>query len=136
DFRRTFEQVRFSPRPKNATRVRRYNFNASLDYLTNAAWTTVLDKVFEAQFGTEYQRGDTLRFTYQHNYEFLPGRFVINPGTIVPKGSYLYQNVSTSYSLGQQRKVSGSLTAAYGTLYNGRKTEAGYNGRIALAPQF
>jgi Domain of unknown function (DUF5916)/Carbohydrate family 9 binding domain-like len=136
DFRRTFEQVRFSPRPKNARVVRRYNFHASLDYLTNASWTTVLDKVFEGQFGIEFQRGDTLRFTYDHNYEFLPRQFVINPGTIVPGGGYLYQDFTTSYFLGQQRRVSGSVSAGYGSLYNGRKTEAGYNGRIAIVPQF
>jgi hypothetical protein len=136
NFRRSFEQVRFSPRPKNAARVRRYNFSASLDYLTNAPWTTVLDKVFEAQFSTEYQRGDTWRFTYNHNYELLPARFVINPGTIVPQGGYKYQNLTSAYTLGQQRKVSGTLSAAYGTLYNGKKTEAGYTGRVAFVPQF
>jgi Domain of unknown function (DUF5916)/Carbohydrate family 9 binding domain-like len=136
DFRRTFEQARFSPRPKNANRVRRYNFTASMDYLTNAAWTSVVDKQFEAQFSTEYQRGDTWRFTYDHTYELLPARFVINPGTTVPQGGYLYQNLSTTYSLGQQRKVSGSISAGYGSLYNGKKTEAGYNGRIAVIPQF
>ena len=136
DFRRTFEQVRFSPRPKNAARVRRYNFIASLDYLTNAAWTSVVDKQFEAQCLTEYQRGDTWRWTYNRNYELLPARFVINPGTIVPKGGYQYQNLSTAYSLGPQHRLSGSINAAYGTLYNGRKTEARYSGRIPLIPQF
>jgi hypothetical protein len=136
DFRRTFEQVRFSPRPKNAARVRRYNFIASMDYLTNAEWTSVVGKQFEAQFLTEYQRGDTWRFTYDYNYELLPAAFNINPGTIVPQGGYRYKNLSTAYSLGQQHKVSGTVSAAYGSLYDGNKMEAGYTGRIAVVPQF
>jgi hypothetical protein len=136
DFRRSLASARFSPRPKNAARVRRYNFNASLDYITNAGMTAVLDRVFEGQFSTEYQRGDTLSFNYTHNYELLTNRFVINPGTIVPRGGYEYQNLTTSYSLGQQRKVSGRMSASYGTLYGGRKTETSYTGRLAFIPQF
>jgi hypothetical protein len=61
---------------------------------------------------------------------------VINPGTDVPRGGYDSENVRTQYSLGQQRKVSGRVSAAYGTLYGGRKTETGYGGRIAFVPQF
>jgi hypothetical protein len=96
----------------------------------------VQDKEIQGQFNTEYQNGDSWRFEYTNTYERLPGNFVINPGTTVPKASYNYQNVSTRYFLGQQRKVSGSISATHGTLYNGRKTEAGYSGRLAIVPQF
>ena len=136
DFRRNFGQFRFSPRPKNNKRVRRYNYVGSVDYITDAGITTVQDKELRGQFSTEYQNGDSFLVEYTNNYERLPGNFVINPGTTVPKGGYTYQNVRTRYGLGQQRKVSGSLSAAYGELYRGKKTEAGYSGRIWIVPQF
>src|SRR5206468_7812514 len=74
--------------------------------------------------------------TYDRNCELLPALFVINPGTTVLQGGYQYQNLSTAYSLGPQHRLSGSINAAYGSLYNGNKTEAGYSGRISLVPQF
>jgi hypothetical protein len=136
DFRRSFTEARFSPRPSNNGRVRKYNFTGSIDYVTDASADTVQDKELRGVFSTDYQNGDTMNVTYTRNYELLPGSFSINPGTIVPRGGYTYQNLRAQYSLGQQRKASGSVSAAYGTLYNGRKTEAGYSGRIGIVPQF
>jgi len=136
DFRRTSAQFRFSPRPKNNTRVRRYSYTGSIDYITDAKVTSVQEKELRGQFNTEYQNGDSWNLEYTNNYELLPGSFVINPGTDVPRGGYAYQNLRAQYSLGQQRRVSGRMSAAHGTLYNGRKTEAGYGGRIAIVPQF
>jgi hypothetical protein len=136
DFRRNFGQLRFSPRPKTNRRVRQYHYTGSVDYVTDAAITSVQEKELRGQFSTQYQNSDSLTFEYTNNYELVPASFVINPGTTVPRGSYSYQSVRTQYSLGQQRKVSGRISASYGTLYNGRKTEAGYSGRLAILPQF
>ena len=44
DFRRSFGQVRFSPRPRNARRVRKYSYTLSMDYITDAAITSVQEK--------------------------------------------------------------------------------------------
>jgi hypothetical protein len=136
DFRRNFGQFRFSPRPTKNTRVRQYSYIGSVDYITDAAIAAVQEKELRGQFNTQYQNGDSQSFEYTNNYELVPASFVINPGTIVPRGGYSYQNLRSQYSLGQQRKVSGRISAAYGTLYSGRKTEAGYSGRVAILPQF
>ncbi len=136
DFRRSSGSVRFSPRPKNNTRVRKYSFTGSYDYITDAGLTSVQNKQLQGTFNTDYQNGDALNVDYSRDYELLPRSFVINPGTTVPAGGYNYQNLRAQYSLGQQRKVSGRLFVAQGTLYNGTKTEAGYAGRIGIIPQF
>jgi hypothetical protein len=136
DFRRSLGEARFSPRPANARRVRRYSAVASLDYVTSADASQLQDRELRTSFTTEYQSGDSWLFEYTRNYERLPSRFVINPGTTVPAGSYEAQNFRTQYSLGQRRKFSGRVSAARGTLYGGDKTEAGYSGRIAFIPQF
>jgi len=136
NFRRNFGQFRFSPRPRNSRRVRQYSYSGSLDYVTDAAVTSVQEKELRAVFNTSYQNSDSWNVEYTTFYELLPASFVINPGTTVPGGGYTAQNVRTQYSLGQQRKVSGRLSAAHGTLYGGTKTETGYGGRIAVRPQF
>ena len=136
DFRRNSGQFRFSPRPRNSRRVRQYSYTGSVDYVTDAAITAVQEKELRAVFNTSYQNSDSWNVEYTNVYELVPAAFVINPGTTVPRGGYTAQNVRTQYSLGQQRKVSGRISAAYGTLYGGEKTEAGYAGRIAVRPQF
>jgi hypothetical protein len=137
DFRRNYGQLQFNPRPKNATRIRRYSYTGTIDYVTSADASTLQNRDLRGQFNIQFQNGDT--FTPADvidQYERLPRNFVINPGTIVPKGGYNYRSVRSSYSLGQQRMISGNLSAGYGTLYNGHRTEAGYSGRVALIPQF
>ena len=136
DFRRSFGQVRFSPRPGDSRRVRKYSYTGSMDYVTNAALTVLQNTELRGQFNTDYQNGDSLLIDYTKDYELLPADFVINPGTIVPRGGYHYQNLRAQYTLGQQRKVSGRIFGSYGSLYDGPKTEAGYAGRIGIVPQF
>jgi hypothetical protein len=136
DFRRSFGEARFSPRPKNTRRVRKYTLTGSFDYVSDAAATEKQDSELRGLFQTDFQNGDNWNVTYTRNYERVPARFSINPGTFVPAGEYEYQNVRAQYTLGQQRKASGNVSVAYGTLYNGHKTEAGYNGRIGIVPQF
>ena len=44
DFRRSFGSFRFSPRPKEARRVRRYSFTESVDYVTDASLSRVQNR--------------------------------------------------------------------------------------------
>jgi hypothetical protein len=137
DFRRTSADLQFNPRPRNSTRIRRYSFLGVLDYVTSADASVVQNKDLRGQFSVQFQNGDSWTpIDVRDQYEFLPRSFVINPGTTIPQGGYHYRSVRTSYSLGQQRMISGSLAAGYGTLYNGHRTEAGYSGRMAFLPQF
>ncbi len=65
-----------------------------------------------------------------------PGRFSIAPGVVVPAGGYTSTTGRIGYTLGQQRRVSGRLSAATGTLYDGTKTELTYSGRWGVVPRF
>jgi hypothetical protein len=136
DFRRSFGQLRFSPRPQKNDIIRKYNFTGNIDYVTNARVTELQERQTRALLNIEYQNGDLLDFDYTRNYERVPESFSINPGTRVPAGSYNYQSFRAQYSLGTQRKVSGRISAERGSLYNGNKTEVGYSGRLGFIPQF
>ena len=136
DFRRSSGEARFTPRPKRRNRVRKYTYLGSMDYVTDARVTEVQNKELRGYFQTEFQNSDQYSVEFINAYELIPRPFVISPGVVVPVGGYGSRNVRTSYSLGQQRFVSGRVTVGYGSLYDGTRTEASYSGRVAIVPQF
>jgi hypothetical protein len=136
DFRRSFAEARFTPRPKRRNRVRKYTYLGSLDYVTDARAAFVQNKQLRGYFQTEFQNSDQYALDLTDDYELIPRPFVISPGVVVPMGGYDSKTVRTSYSLGQQRPVSGRVSYAYGTLYDGARNEVSYSGRVAIVPQF
>ena len=66
----------------------------------------------------------------------VPGPFTIAPGVIVPPGTYSYDTTQLFYVLGQQRQVSGRISASTGTLYGGTRSTLAYNGRWGVLPRF
>jgi uncharacterized protein DUF5916 len=136
DFRRSFAEARFTPRPKRRNRVRKYTFLSSVDYVTDARADFVQNKQLRGYFQTEFQNSDQYSLDFTDDYELIPRPFAISPGVIVPVGGYDAKTVRTTYSLGQQRPVSGRVAYAYGTLYHGTRNEVSYSGRVAIIPQF
>jgi hypothetical protein len=136
DVRRTFGQLRFSPRPRRSAVVRKLTWQASLDYVTDAAATTVQSREAAGLFRVDFQSSDQATAEYTREFERLPDRFAIAPGVVVPGGGYTATTSRVSYSLGQQRRVSGRLSAATGTLYDGTKSELTYSGRWGVIPRF
>jgi hypothetical protein len=136
DIRRSFGQVRFSPRPRRSTLIRKYTWQASLDYVTDAPAAALQSREASGSFRIDFQSSDSFSTEYSREFELLPSRFTIAPGVIVPAGGYTYSTTRVSYSLGQQRRVSGRLSAATGSLYDGTKSEVSYSGRWGVIPQF
>lgn len=133
DFRRSFVQARFSPRPGLAA-IRKLRWEASLDRFTNGLGRLETQKV-EGSFRIEFAGGDDWSTDFTDNHEVLDEEFEIADGVILPVGSYRFREVQTRYRLGPARRVSGSLSAGYGQFYNGTRTEVGYRGRLEIAPQ-
>jgi hypothetical protein len=136
DIRRSFGQVRFSPRPRGSNLIRKYTFQASLDYVTDAPAVELQSREATGFFRIDFQSSDQFSAEHSREFELLPGRFTIAPGVVVPAGGYTYSSTRASYSLGQQRRVSGRFSAATGTLYGGTKSEVSYSGRWGVIPQF
>ena len=136
DVRRTFGSARFSPRPKHNALVRKLTWQGVLDYVTDARAVTVQNREARGTFGVEFQSSDRLQFDHPRDYERVPVRITISPGGAVPAGGYDYHTSRAAYTLGQQRKVSGTASASTGTLYNGTKSSVSYSGRWGVVPQF
>ena len=136
DIRRTYGMLRFSPRPRRSRVVRKLTWQASLDYLSNAAATEVQAREANGLFRVDFQSSDQAALEYSREYELLPGRFVIAPGVVVPAGGYSADTTRASYTLGQQRRVSGRISAATGSLYGGTRSDLTYSGRWGVVPRF
>jgi hypothetical protein len=135
NFRKTFVQGRFSPRPAKHPVIRKFGWIGSLEYITDAAASVTENRTFTGNFDLEFHSSDLAGLDVIHDTEFLPADFTISPGVEVPTGTYTSDTVRGSYTLGQQRRVSGTATASWGTFYNGTRVEATYGGRVGFSPR-
>jgi hypothetical protein len=136
DLRRNMLSARFSPRLRNHPTMRKLTWQATVTNDQNAAATRLMNRSLEGSFGIEFHSGDQAALAYSDDYEYLPAPFRIAPDVTVPLGSYDNHTLSASYSLANQRRVAGRLSFATGALYDGKRHEAGYSGRVTFLPQF
>jgi Domain of unknown function (DUF5916)/Carbohydrate family 9 binding domain-like len=127
--------ARFSPRLRRGL-VRMLRWQADLEYTTDAAGDVLEDRLISGRFGVEFNSSDEVELTATRQYELLPLDFAISPGVVVPAGGHTYETLNVTYNLGQQRKISGRLSASYGSLYEGTRTSLTYSGRIGVSAHF
>ena len=136
DFRRTFATAQYSPRPRGIDAVRQFTVGASLDYIETGAGA-VETRIAQARFQTEFENSDRIGIDVQDNYEMLLWPFSLAPGASIEPGAYAFQDWFLAYSMGPQRRVSGTLTVQRGGFYDGTITAVGYRRpRVELTPQF
>ena len=131
DFVESLAQLRVSRRPRSLPAVRKINYEAALDYITDGD-ERLENRQFRVGVRTEMQTSDTWSVGYTRDFEFLAVPFEIVPGTWVPAGAYHSPTVRGSYTLGTQRKISGEISAARGSFYGGDRTDLGYRGRAEV----
>ena len=135
DFRRTFATAQYSPRPRSIRAVRQFTFGGSLDYIENGAGQ-VETRIAQLRFNTELESSDQFRIDVQDNYELLVRPFQIASDVIIPTGAYGFQDFFASYSMGAQRRFSGTFSIQRGEFFSGNITAVGYRrGRIEITPQ-
>jgi len=134
DFRRSSIGARFSPRPKSNRLIRRLDWEAGYDYITDSRRTRVENRQLSGTFQIDFDSSDQWTLDYTHDFEYLPRNFQIAPAVTLPIGGYDYDTVRMTYELGQQRRISGRVSVATGTFYDGHKKEANFtSGRVALS---
>ena len=130
DIRRSFVSARFSPRPASTGRVRKFTWEAMLEYILNGAGA-LETRQQTARFNTEFETSDQLTVEVNRNYELLLKPFAVGP-SVVPPGGYAFDDVLVSWMLGQQRRVSGTLSLQTGGYYDGTLTAVTYaTGRVS-----
>ncbi len=135
-FGRSFAAGRFSPRMRSSKVVRRYLVEGAAEYVVNRDHNIESSRN-TAHFLTEFQNSDQFVFDFNNNYELLLRPFVVSPGVAIPPGEYPFNNVTTSYAFGQQRRMSGTVALQAGQFYDGHIQSLTISGaRVALMKQF
>ena len=135
DFRRTFVQAKFSPRPASIDAVRQFTWGGSLEYILNGAGR-IESRVAQTSFSTEFENSDQLSVDVQQSYELLLEPFDISSDVSIPVGGYGFQDYYAGYSMGAQRRISGTFSIQRGEFFSGDITAIGYSrGRIEVTPQ-
>ncbi len=137
NFRQVTGSARFSPRPESIDWIRRFNLNASTDWLWNADRGGLETRQHQLQFVTELESSDRISFSVSDEFEALAETFTIAPEVVLQPGEYDFTSFLASYAFGAQRSVSGSISLQTGDFWSGRNTSLGVSrGRVEVTPQF
>ena len=137
NFRRSYVTGRFSPRPQSIESVRQFSLEGSIDYILTADENHLETRQNIVAFQTEFESSDQLTFTASDNYELLVRPFT-PPGADfeIPVGGYGFADTRVSYSIGQQRRINGTVALQRGAYFDGELTTVELSqGRIAVLPQ-
>ena len=143
DLRKSYGLARFSPRPTSIDAIRKFSWEGSYNYITDAAGV-VETREAQGVFGIEFETSDQFNVTYLRTFDFLKRPFEIAPDVTIPIGEYEFWNAQARMAFGQQRRVGGTLTVDHGSFYGGTKTAFSVGGgfgpaggaRIELTQQF
>jgi len=83
----------------------------------------------------ELESGDSWAVEVSDNFEGLRAPFVVGRGVTVPTGGYDFAQVRGYYTLGPQRKISGTVIAGSGSFYGGTLNEITWRGRLEFSPR-
>ena len=135
DMMRDYARFKFSPRPGRPSMIRKYVYDASIEYIENGDGR-LESRERAAEFALEFQSADRLTVNYTNSFEYLPRPLRIGTVVLPAGGTYQFDTVRLGYSIGQQRKIAANLTAEYGTFYSGRKTTlSAARGRVPITNQ-
>ncbi len=137
NMRQSSVSARFSPRPAAIDWVRRFSLSGSLDYIQMADTRLLETRTQDASFEVQFENSDRLRASATDRYEFLSDAFSIAPGVTLPVGGYGFRDAGVSYSFGQQRPVSGTVSMRLGRFWSGESKSLRLSrGRVEVTPQF
>ena len=143
DMRKSFGSFRFSPRPASIDAIRKFSWEGSYNYITDALGFVETREV-QGLFGIELENSDQFDAGYTQSYDFLKLPFQIADGIVIPVGGYDFHNTGIDYTFGSQRRLAGRLGLEHGSFYGGTKTTLAIGGsgrgsfgggRIEISPQ-
>ena len=134
-FRRSYAQLRFSPRPRQPSAIRKVFYEASLDYITGPG-RKLETREAQASFRLEFNSGDFASVEVTRSFEGLIEPFAVGGDVIVPAANYSFTQARINYQFGPQRPVNGGLNVAYGGFFDGTLTEVSWRGRVEMGAHY
>ena len=134
--RRRFLSLRFSPRPQEHRVGAQVHPEGTIDYFVNGNGA-VETRTQTGRFNTEFESSDQVAVEASDNYEALFVPFNVGGGVIIPVGGYNFRDATVSYTLGQQRRFTGTIALQAGEFYDGTITALTLStARYAILKQF
>ncbi len=122
NFRRSFAEVHFSPRPRSMRAVRQFTFEGSIDYIRTADTGSLESREQLFSFETEFSDSGRFEADIVALYDRVDEPFEIAKGVTLPPGSYHFRHVELAYTLGRQRQANGQFMVRRGSFYDGTIT--------------
>lgn len=117
--RKTNLGIAFQPRPERFG-VRQFFFELEPELITNLHGRVENWRVFTAPFNLRTESGEHLEWNYIPTYERLEEPFEIQPGLVIPPGSYRWTRFRTEVNTATKRPWVVDLAFWYGGFYRGR----------------
>ena len=137
DFRRYSGSARFSPRPQSIEWIRQFRWQVDYERIESLNTDALETEVWSGRFNIELENSDQFSVSGNINFEALDRPLRVSSAVSVPVGEYDFKDVTFQYSLGAQRRVSGSLSLQIGEFYDGTIRALRYSrGRISVTDQF
>ena len=126
-----------TPRPKNASLIRRYEFNL-LNY--NAVWDIgggLDNAMFSVRpFGLQFQSGDRVELNVFRLFDGPDEVFEIVDGVEIPAGKYWWDRVEMKYEGSNVRPYVFSTEMSLGNFYTGKRVDFEASFRARLQPHY
>jgi Domain of unknown function (DUF5916) len=120
DMLKNYGFFRFSPRPRESTRIRKLYWDGTITQIANRdGRLETRDAVGE--FAIDFQNSDHFTVQHERDKEFIPRPFPIAPGITLPVAGYDLETARVGYTLGPQRPFAAGMLAEYGPFYGGRR---------------
>ena len=137
NFRRYSNFVRFSPRPGSIESIRQVRLFVRYERIESLNGGVLETEVWSGGPSVEFENSDQLSVFGAVNFERLEVPLGVSSTVAVPAGDYDFNSVTFRYSLGGQRRVSGSFSFQIGEFYDGTLRSLQYNrGRISVLDRF
>lgn len=131
DIHRNIANLRFSPRPRSSSIVRKYEYSGGIDQFVRVSDGLLETRVIDGSFGIEFENSDRLAVQFLDNLEQLTESFKVLGDIEIPVGSYRFRSTISEYTLGPQHRVSGTVSYEYGGFFGGTKHTVGFTrGRV------
>ena len=137
NFRRYSTNARFSPRPRSIELIRQFRLFGRYERIEGLDGGVLETEVWSGGLSVEFENSDQISVFAGANFERLDRPLRVSSEVSVPVGDYDFKSATFMYSLGGQRRVSGSFSFQAGEFYDGTIRTVGYNrGRISVLDQF
>jgi len=129
DFRLSSASIEYSPRPKQSSVIRQFNFQLEGSYRADHG-NRMLDKEIEASFSINFQNSSRFSIYVQRQSEFIDYDWQVREGFLIPQGTYTGFIYSINAESDKSRTIAGEIDIDYGSYYTGRQMRFGLSGTV------